>query len=71
MKVDQVTGKTHNVFDTIPDDKDYRALWRHDFVDESEFGAVHDWASSKSAAEADIAMDNILMNCPVVIWSES
>ena len=68
-----VSGRACSVLDVRgdPDDKDYRALWRHDFVDESEFGAVHDCASSKSAAEADIAMDNILVNYPVVIWSES
>ena len=71
MKIDPDTGKTHNVFDTIPGDELYRALWRHDFVDESEFGSVHDWESSVAAIEAEVGMDNILVNCPVVIWPGS
>jgi hypothetical protein len=71
MKVDAVTGKTHNVFDTIPGDDLYRALWRHDFVDADEFDSVHDWESSKAASKVDIDMDNILVNCPVVIWPGS
>ena len=71
MKVDAVMGKTHNVFDTIPGDDLYRALWRHDFVDADEFDSVHDWESSKAASKVDIDMDNILVNCPVVIWPGS
>ena len=71
MKLDASTGKTHNVFDTIPGDDLYRALWRHDFVDADEFDSVHDWESSKAASKVDIDMDNILVNCPVVIWPGS
>ncbi len=71
MKLDPVTGKTHNVFDTVPGDELYRALWRHDFVDEAEFDSVYDWKSSKLANEAEVGMDNILVNCPVVIWPGS
>jgi hypothetical protein len=71
MKVDSTTGKTHNVFDTIPGDELYRALWRHDFVDASAFDSVHDWESSKLANEVDVGVDNILVNCPVVIWPGS
>jgi hypothetical protein len=71
MKIDSATGKTHNVFDTIPGDRLYRALWRHDFVDEASFDSVHDWDSSKAAPKVEIDMDNILVNCPVVIWPGS
>jgi hypothetical protein len=71
MKEDSATGKTHNVFDTLPGDELYRSLWRHDFVDEAAFDSVHDWESSKSAAKVDVGMDNILVNCPVVIWPGS
>ncbi len=71
MKVDPVSGKTRNVFDSVPGDNLYRALWRNDFVDESEFDSVYDWDSSKAAAEVDVGMDNILVNCPVVIWPGS
>ncbi len=71
MKIDPVTGKTHNVFDTIPGDRLYRALWRHDFVDEAAFESIHDWESSKAADKVDVGMDNILVNCPVVIWPGS
>jgi hypothetical protein len=71
MKVDSSTGKTHNVFDTIPGDNLYRALWRHDFVDAADFDSVRDWDSSKAANEADVGMENILVNCPVVIWPGS
>ncbi len=71
MKIDPDTGNTRNVFDTLPGDKLYRSLWRHDFVDEAEFDSVSDWKSSKAAREADIDMDNILVNCPVVIWPDS
>jgi hypothetical protein len=71
MKLDAETGNTHNVFDTIPGDELYRALWRHDFVDEAGFDSVHDWESSKAANEVDVGMDNILVNCPVVVWPGS
>jgi hypothetical protein len=71
MKVDSATGNTHNVFDTLPGDELYRSLWRHDFVDEGDFALVSDWESSKAAREAEIDMDNILVNCPVVIWPGS
>lgn len=71
MKLDPETGKTHNVFDTLPGDELYRALWRHDFVDAAEFDSVHDWESSERATEVDVGMDNILVNCPVVIWPGS
>ncbi len=71
MKTDPETGKTRNVFDTIPGDELYRALWRHDFVDAADFESVHDWESSKAANKVDVGMDNILVNCPVVIWPES
>jgi hypothetical protein len=71
MKIDSVTGKTHNVFDTVPGDELYRALWRHDFVDASDFESVHDWDSSKAAGKVDVGMDNILVNCPIVIWPGS
>jgi len=71
MKLDPDTGKTHNVFDTVPGDELYRALWRHDFVDAADFDSVHDWESSLAASEIDVVMDNILVNCPVVIWPGS
>lgn len=71
MKLDSSTGKTHNVFDTIPGDDLYRALWRHDFVDAGEFDSVHNWETSKAARKVDIDMDNILVNCPVVVWPGS
>jgi hypothetical protein len=71
MKMDPVTGKTHNVFDSIPGDELYRSLWRHDFVDEADFDLVSDWASSEAASEIELEMDHILVNCPVVIWEES
>ena len=71
MKLDASTGKTHNVFDTIPSDDLYRALCRHDFVDSAGFDSVHNWESSKAASKVDIDMDNILVNCPVVIWPGS
>ncbi len=71
MKREPDTGNTHNVFDTLPGDLLYRSLWRHDFVDEAEFDSVSDWKSSKAARGADIDMDNILVNCPVVIWPGS
>lgn len=71
MKVDPDTGKTHNVFDTVPGDELYRALWRHDFVDEADFDSIHNWESSLAARETDIGMDNILVNCPVVLWPGS
>ena len=70
-KKDPVTGKSHNVFDTLPDDELYRSLWRFDFVDEADFDSVSDWKSSKAAREVDIGMDNILVNCPIVIWPGS
>jgi hypothetical protein len=63
MKLDSSTGNTHNVFDTIPGDDLYRALWRHDFVDAADFDSVHDWDSSKAAAKVDVGMENILVNC--------
>ena len=71
MKTEPDTGNTHNVFDTLPGDELYRSLWRHDFVDEAEFDSISDWESSKAAREADVDMDNILVNCPVVIWPGS
>ena len=71
MKVDPETGNTRNVFDTIPGDELYRALWRHDFVDEAEFGSISDWESSVAADEAEVGMENILVNCPVVVWPGS
>ena len=71
MKIDPATGKTHNVFDSIPGDELYRSLWRHDFVDEAGFDTVGDWASSKATSEIELEMDHILVNCPVVIWEES
>jgi hypothetical protein len=71
MKIDPATGKTHNVFDSIPGDELYRSLWRHDFVDEAGFDTVGDWASSKATSEIELEMDHILVNCPVVISEES
>ncbi|MDA1280482.1 MAG: hypothetical protein O3B95_10680 [Chloroflexi bacterium] len=71
MKIDPVTGNTRNVFDTLPGDDLYRALWRHDFVDAADFDTVHDWKSSRAAGTADIDMDNILVNCPIVSWPGS
>ena len=68
MKSEPGTGNTHNVFDTLPGDDLYRALWRHDFVDEAEFDSVSDWNSSKAAREVDVGMDHILVNCPIVTW---
>ena len=71
MKTEPGTSVTHNVFDTLPGDDLYRSLWRHDFVDEAEFDSVGDWDTSKAAREAEIDMDNILVNCPVVVWPGS
>lgn len=71
MKTDPTTGKTHNVFDTLPGDELYRSLWRNDFVDAAEFDSVSDWRTSKLARDADIDMENVLVNCPVVIWPGS
>ncbi len=70
-KEDPDTGESHNVFDTLPGDELYRSLWRFDFVDEAEFDSVSDWKSSKAAREADIDMDHVLVNCPIVVWPGS
>jgi len=70
IKLDS-SGNNHNVFDTIPGDDLYRALWRIDPVAESAFDQIHDWASSKAAPDAELDMPQMFVNCPVVEYPGS
>jgi len=61
---DQLTGRTHNVVLTVPENAGYSPLWKVEIYDNQSFSMVHD---SVSAIDAPLLVDGAaFVNCPVV-----
>ena len=64
FKVDERTGRAHNIAGSIPSDGDYSPLWMVNIYDNADFDMVHDFASAQSAHI--LAEGAAIVNCPVV-----
>ena len=62
---DPVTGRTHNVTATLPDDDSYSPLWWVSVYDNADFASVSDLASAQAANILASGVANV--NCPVVM----
>ena len=61
---DPVTGRTHNVTATLPDDASYSPLWWVSVYDNADFDSVSDLVSAQAANIMAAGVANV--NCPVV-----
>ena len=60
--VDSSTGRTHNVIETVPDQKSYSPLWYVEVLDNGAFTMIHDAASAEAA---NTLVDGAAtVNCP-------
>jgi len=62
---DPVTGRTHNVTATLPEDDSYSPLWWVSVYDNADFASVSDLASAQAANILASGVANV--NCPVVM----
>ena len=65
---DTLTGRTHNVTATLPEDDDYSPLWMVNIYDNADFWSVNDLASALDANILVAGAANV--NCPVVEFTE-
>ena len=65
---DEITGRTHNVAATLPEDETYSPLWRVNVYDNADFRNVSDLASAQSANILATGVANV--NCPIVAQYE-
>ncbi|MFO7447089.1 MAG: T9SS type A sorting domain-containing protein [Ignavibacteriaceae bacterium] len=68
FRADTITGHTHNVISTLPEDETYSPLWSVIIYDNAFYDEVHD-LSSASMANIITAGPNV--NCPVVQIDEA
>lgn len=61
---DSITGRTHNVTATLPEDDDYSPLWIVNIYDNADFWDVEDLTSAMDATLLVVGAANV--NCPVV-----
>jgi sRNA-binding regulator protein Hfq len=66
---DPVTGRTHNVAATLPEDDSYSPLWWVSVYDNADFDNVSDLASAQSANILASGVANV--NCPVVMVEQA
>jgi Secretion system C-terminal sorting domain len=64
FKIDEGTGRTHNVAAALPLDTNYSPLWGVNIYDNADFDKVHDLMSAQSANI--LAMGAAIVNCPIV-----
>jgi len=67
--IDSITGRTHNVAATLPEDDDYSPLWKVNIYDNADFWDVYDLASAMNATILVEGAANV--NCPVVKVDEA
>jgi beta-glucanase (GH16 family) len=64
FKTDPITGRAHNIAESIPTDADYSPLWLVNIYDNADFDKVHDLMSAQSANL--LAAGAAIVNCPIV-----
>ncbi|MEZ5084621.1 MAG: T9SS type A sorting domain-containing protein [Bacteroidales bacterium] len=65
---DSLTGRTHNVTATVPEDENYSPLWTVNIYDNVDFYNVNDLTSALQATILVQGAANV--NCPVVNFDE-
>ena len=66
---DMMTGRTHNVVETTPEDASYSPLWYVEIYDNQSFAMVRDLATAEAAP---LVVDGAAtVNCPVVKRSQA